>query len=88
MTALEAVLPLRAGPMPGPCCDPEACRDLWGAAVEMYLRDARAGMRGNDSRYAREAFNDLTGDCVLLRNLCNPLGVDAALVARALLSVL
>lgn len=45
-------------------------------------------MRGSDSHYAQEAFNDLTGDCTLLHNLCDPLGVDTGLVAHVLLSVL
>lgn len=73
----------------------ERCRELYVAALLVYLKDARRalnGKRGTDSGTlddAQEALDDLTSVAMpMLRRLCQPLELDPETVADWFLSEL
>lgn len=76
----------RLGPPPPDLWDADDCRQLWGAAIEMYVRDATSGYCGSCLPHATEALEDLLGTRVMLARLCDPVELNAETVADAILA--
>lgn len=66
-----------------------ACAEVWLASIRMYYADAAAALRGKSAANDRgEAFLDLWTDRELLKNLCEPLGIDPEVVGDGMMEAL
>lgn len=63
----------------------QPCADLWTAAIQSLLDDARKGAsRGHKAgAVCVEALDDVLQAGPILRRLCKPVAVDPELVSRA-----